>query len=324
MIRSPFQPTLKEFMKYLLIIFALLKLTYSTVYAEDSWYSIDGIKFRYGYSVREQSLSIKDQKIASTSPQLDPNQYGAMGGRQLLPIIITFPETLMNSWSFRQAYFDFSLNEKYDDVPPDDLITGSRTNTINSAIAEKQDSVLFKIKESTKNHLKNEYLKNFLSTAEINDLPENWAISYDLQNSSILLGYLWGIFYPIGGKHRILKLGFGWGIGWSENNADILLCDSYTVILNYKDKINKVGSDKPHEGKCINPRTIQKVSFVDFPLTSGLYVTIWERVTEDSIFAIGKVDRSTIQSVYRSGKLKNVKFEAAFTSGELISYTYRF
>ena len=119
-------------------------------------------------------------------------------------------------------------------------------------------------------------------------------------------------------------MGFGWGIGWSENNADILLCDSYTVILNYKDKINKVGSDKPHEGKCINPRTIQKVSFVDFPLTSGLYVTIWERVTEDSIFAIGKVDRSTIQSVYRSGKMKNVKFEAAFTSGELISYTYRF
>ena len=67
----------------------------------------------------------------------------------------------------------------------------------NSAIAEKQDSVLFKIKESTKNHLKNEYLKNFLSTAEINNLPENWAISYDLQNSSILLGYLWGFFTPL-------------------------------------------------------------------------------------------------------------------------------
>ena len=96
------------------------------------------------------------------------------------------------------------VNEKYDDVPPDDLITGSRTNTINSAISEKQDSVLFKIKESTKTHLKNEYLKNFLSTAEINNLPENWAISYDLQNSSILLGYLWGIFYPISTSFCVL------------------------------------------------------------------------------------------------------------------------
>ena len=119
-------------------------------------------------------------------------------------------------------------------------------------------------------------------------------------------------------------MGFGFGIGRSENNADILLCDSYTVILNYKDKINKVGSDKPHEGKCVNPRTIQKISFVDFPLTSGLFVTIWERVSEDSIFAIGKVDRSTINSVYRSGEMKNIKFEAAFSSAELISYTYRF
>ena len=184
-------------MKQSLVLVVIILMSIPEVYAEDSWYSIDGIKFRYGYSIREQSLSIKDQQIASTSSQLDPNQYGAMGGRQLLPIIITFPETLMNPWSFRQAYFDFSLNEKYDDVPPDDLITGSRTNTINSAIAEKQDSVLFNIKESRKDHLKNEYLKKFLSTAEINNLPENWAISYDLQNSSILLGYLWGFFTPL-------------------------------------------------------------------------------------------------------------------------------
>ena len=103
-------------MKQLLVLVVIILMSIPEVYAEDSWYNIDGIKYRYGYSIREQSLSIKDQQISSTSSQLDPNQYGAMCGRQLLPIIITFPETLMNSWSFRQAYFDISLNEKYDDV----------------------------------------------------------------------------------------------------------------------------------------------------------------------------------------------------------------
>ena len=102
----------RTFVKQVLVLFATVLILIPEVYAEDSWYSIDGIKFRYGYSIREQSLSIKDQQIASTSSQLGPNQYGAMGGRQLLPIIITFPETLMNTWSFRQAYFDFSLYEK--------------------------------------------------------------------------------------------------------------------------------------------------------------------------------------------------------------------
>ena len=38
--KGSFQPTQKVFMKHVLIIFALLKLTYSTVYAEDSWYNV--------------------------------------------------------------------------------------------------------------------------------------------------------------------------------------------------------------------------------------------------------------------------------------------
>jgi len=68
--------------KQLLVLVVIILMSIPDVYAEDSWYSIDGIKFRYGYSIREQSLSIKDQEIASTSSQLDPNQYGADGGRQ--------------------------------------------------------------------------------------------------------------------------------------------------------------------------------------------------------------------------------------------------
>ena len=96
----------RTFVKQILVLFATVLILIPEVYAEDSWYTIDGIKFRAGDTKTENSLRLKQKTIAKTRNSIFPR-------KQIFPIVLTFKESLMISWSFRQAYFDFSDNLQY-------------------------------------------------------------------------------------------------------------------------------------------------------------------------------------------------------------------
>ena len=75
MTQGHFQPTQKFFMKYVLIIFALLKLTYSTVYAEDSWYDVL-IPYRLNIGATNDQTSLTtslDRDLIGYSSDGNPN-----------------------------------------------------------------------------------------------------------------------------------------------------------------------------------------------------------------------------------------------------------
>ena len=104
-------------MKYVLVLFAVMMVLVSTVYAEENKW-IDGIKFRYGTLNNDDYLTItvasgwgENQKITSTGEVNKTEE-------RRFPVTIALPETLMNSWSFRQAYFDYTSFQNINDIAP--------------------------------------------------------------------------------------------------------------------------------------------------------------------------------------------------------------
>ena len=83
------------------------------------------------------------------------------------------------------------------------------------------------------------------------------------------------------------------------------------------------------EGKCNNSYNLESVSYTDTVLSMGTTITLWERVSKDSIWSIFAMDFATIISLYRDDKLKTVdgkyaNFNTTITATDILSYTYRF
>ena len=177
-------PTYPErtFVKYVFVLFAIILVLVPVVYAEDkSWYEIDGIKIRFGEEWYETYISMpmagKDTDIIKTE-----NTISKFKPISQFPIIITLPENLMNSWSFRGAYLEYQNRTELKDLAPqasDNVIKSDTTNW-----RQKSD-------ERT-------YIYNNLFTASdktFADANSNWALSADTVSSRYLFGYNWGIFF---------------------------------------------------------------------------------------------------------------------------------
>ena len=185
-------------------------------------------------------------------------------------------------------------------------------------------------KDETRIYLKENFLPKFLSSSQLSNLPTNWAISYDIERSIVSLGYMWGVYLPIGEMHRLFKIGLGLGISRTENKIKINLCDKYNVIAKYISW--KREFETPHEGKCINPNRLAYLSYVEggWSFIGGL--TIWERVSKDSVWTFFNMEASLLQSFWRDESLekidgidgKEAKFFPGRVAGDVLSYTYRF
>ena len=77
---------------------------------DDKW--IDGIRFREGYNQIGNTLFIGDDPIVRSSTEIDQRKSA------MFPVVITFPEILMNSWSFRGAYLDYTPLQNNSNIPP--------------------------------------------------------------------------------------------------------------------------------------------------------------------------------------------------------------
>ena len=116
-------------MKYVLVLFAVMMVLVSTVYAEDDKW-IDGIRFRYGQEWYETYISIplagKDTDIIKTE-----NTISKFTPISQFPITIALPEKLMNSWSFRGAFLEYQNRTELKDLAPqasDNVIHSDTTN----------------------------------------------------------------------------------------------------------------------------------------------------------------------------------------------------
>ena len=289
--------------------------------------TIDGIKIRWGVTWNQDQFDLGEHNITSTHATINHETSGGFVGSTKFPIAVIFPETLMSSWLFRQAYFDFADTPQTKDIPP--VPDVEMYQLLDLALKSNSDLIYLTQKSYTRHYLKENFLTKYLSSSQISTLPTNWAISNNIKRRAAAFGYMWGFFVPIGEMHRFLKFGIGLGIGILENNININLCDSYTLSIKYKMVDEGKQLADTLEGKCNNSYNLESVSYTDTVLSIGTNITLWERVSKDSIWSIFAMDFATIISLYRDDKLKTVdgkyaNFNTTITATDILSYTYRF
>ena len=299
----------------------LMIIPTSVIQAQDK--TIDGIRLRYSTVLSQDQFKIDDYEITKYNSKINTAYTATFPGKQKFPIAIVFPESLMASWLFRQAYFDFSIGDEINDIPP--VPDQSISSQLDSAFNDSRTTIHLRQKSGTRGFLKENFLPKYFSTSQISTLPENWAITHDLKRSALAFGYMWGFFIPLGEMHRIFKIGLGLGIAIMDNNIKIKFCDSYDVAI----KTDKEKLANSHEGTCKNPNNLESVAYKEIIGSSGAHITFWERISKDSIWQIVSIDLTQIISFYKDDKLKTLdgkyaQFSTGLAGADIITYTYRF
>ena len=321
--------------RYFFLSFSTLILSVFSAYAaDDKW--IDGIKFRgTQYDAKSYILAPEFNNEKLVEPPEGESFFSAES-KYLFPVVITFPETLMNSWSFRSFFIDFQLeNTVYDLQPPGENIyeTSGSTCIVYSAdgtMCLQSIPHTYKTSKVRQGEKLRDYLyKDFFNDTERSfaDANSEWAVSADFTSSRIFLGYLWGVFIPAFEYHRFLKIGLGLAVYQADISFKLNLCSTFHTGVIYKYASSSDGNKKPKR-TCNDKTEIDSASAVKSGLAGLAQITIWERYTEDSVWTLLKYelgrnseDISNFQLKNRDNKLA-VRIETETL--EVISYTYRF
>ena len=288
-------------LKFTLLV--IIKIFFvSEVFSKDKF--IDGIKLRY-----TQPNTKIDIKYKSGSEGKDfLNSHGGSTAavkhlydkqnKPLFPVNIVFPETLMNSFSFRGAFIEFNQQLNVENMAP--------TGEVNDGYLRQENSV-------------REFLKNdFFNDDELNFINNNdrWALSGDIDFTTTVIGYYWGLFIPIFEHNRIFKIGLGPAVGYSESKIELYLCGEYRV------------SDA-EEPNCTQKMFVDKALSARPFLTFVFSVNLYQRFTESSIFSLLTYTGSTAGTQNIQYEFENHDGSQIFENSqvgqfEIISYTYRF
>ena len=285
---------------------------------DDDW--IDGITFKltineskveFRYRLTEGSK--KRQVLGSSGGKYQPahlsrTTYG-------FPIAIELKENLMNSWSYRQAYFDWTFNTEYNDMYPN----SSAAEIIEGSSNQDTRTVYLRQPEQTRTALLNSFFNS--SDKDFTNANPNWALSADLKYSTLIIGYSLGVFYPAyNGSHRWMKVGIGISVFAAQMKVDYNLCSRYEIEVSE-------GS-----GGCVGKHKIDQLETQVVGPALNINITFWERKTKDSIWRIGTGDLGyTIltedreKSAFSLEKHDNYLIpNIEFSSNSIISYTSRF
>ena len=277
-----------------LLLPLLLLLTALPVQAEEkSWYEIDGIKFRIGFGQQEINFMAQGTEgIIRPDPELE----GQTPENYLFPVAIVFPETLMSSFSFRGAFFEYK----------------EKTIASETAPEGEKNATYWRQSATGRSRLYNEFFN--ASEKSFVDANSNWALSADTEFMFVYIGYYWGIFLPIGKHHRFFKTAFGLSLVYSEILVRFYLCEEYRIS----------GS----EGDCIGKKEIDSATATGTDVDPVFFFNLWERYSENSIwqFARASFNISGRPSNLKYKNHKNTTFaEQPHTEHiEFFSYTYRF
>ncbi len=300
---------MRKAIKYLLASLLLFVLAGAVHAEEGKW--IDGIKFRGGTLVNDTDFTLPWVEGGSTIINVNAD-FSHLEVPNLFPIAIALPETLMNSWSFRAAVFEYQrLTVIKDLVPYGTSLT--------------PDTTYLRQLSSLRTSLYSKFFN--ASDQAFADANSNWALSADVASSRIFLGYYWGVFYPAFEYHRFMKLGVGLGAFYAELSYKLNLCSQYKVTP-------KLGGDgkaasSGHGGECVGKTEIDSASAKGVGVATVIHFTFWERVTKDSIWKIysGEIGENltdTADALKLKNHDKNLSVSIGSSSIELISYTYRF
>ena len=306
-------------LKSLLLSLCGLILTALPIQAEEkSWYEIDGIRIRQGQNINQLVIYMPWYIESQISPFFSGSpQVGAITGirgeKNLFPLALELPETLMTSWSFRGGLLEFDFPSEVKDLNPGFEHYSSDYNSDGTHLNSQRSSY--------KTSLYNDFFNT--SDKAFADANSNWALGADVTSSRIFLGYTWGFFIPIGEYHRFFKFGAGLGVYYIDLSLKLNLCSQYTVYSYYPDK---------PEGECVGKTEIDSYSGKKLGVASAAHMNIWEIKTKDSIWRLFKVSEGVAlgsnDKGYISVKLKNhSKSLALWMSSltvEIVSYTYRF
>ena len=289
-------------LKYLLLSLCCLILTALPLQAEEGKW-IDGIKFRLGAGAQEIRFR--------TTPNADDTD--AMGGssegiikqdydlegqqkKNLFPVAIVFPETLMSSFSFRGAFFEYK----------------EKTIASETAPEGEKNATYMRQSATARTRLYDEFFN--ASDKSFADANSNWALSADTEFMFVYIGYYWGIFLPIGKHHRFFKTAFGLSLVYSEILVRFYLCEEYRIS----------GS----ESDCIGKKEIDSATATGTYVDPVFFFNLWERYSENSIWQFARA------SFNISGRPSNLKYKnhenTTFSEQphtehiEFFSYTYRF
>ena len=145
-------------------------------------------------------------------------------------------------------------------------------------------------------------------------------MSADTKLQQIVLGYYWGIFLPLGNNHRFLKIGFGPGIVNSNFNVKLNLCEEFKITA-------RSNSDFYKDGECVGKKEIDTASTSKNTIVVVNSLTLWERVTDDSVWRVFTFDSIPFWSSFVDLNFKKHPFLYAKLNSsriEYFSYTYRF
>ena len=325
MVYGLFQPNQKNFVKHVLVLFAMILALIPVVKAEDkSWYEIDGIRIRSVGDLVNANLSGDVNPVVIYMPSKiekrispffsGPPSTGVIAGKQgrknLFPLALELPETLMTSWSFRGGLFEFQFPTELKDLNPD--YGGG-------------EGVYVDIRPSLYNDFFNANDKAFA------DANSDWALSADVNSSRIFLGYIWGFFIPIGENHRFFKFGAGLGVYYIDLSFKLNLCSQY-IVTPKDNPMFQDNYDQKYKGECVGKTEIDSFSGKKFGIASTAQYTFYERRTKDSIWrlfattegvALGSDDKGYIRAKLKNHS-KSLALWMSSMTFELVSYTYRF
>ena len=260
MVSGLFEPNQKNFVKHVLVMFAIILTLIPVVKAEDkSWYEIDGIRFRPVLANSHNPIVIympwkKESRIDPLYPGIGipntPSIAGKAEEKGLFPLALELPETLMTSWSFRGGVLEFQSKTEVKDLVPIDADKSGRGTGQERYLRQKDE-----FRTSLYNDFFNASDKAFA------DANSKWALSADVTSSRVFFGHLWGVFIPIGDYHRFMKIGFGFGAFYSEFSYKLNLCSEYKLSIT-----EARGGGK--SGKCMGKTETDSASTKGFGVSS--------------------------------------------------------
>ena len=299
---------MRKAIKYLLASLLLFVLTGAVHAEEGKW--IDGIKFRYGILGNTTTFKLPSAADGGSIIEIN-NRFSHLADPTLSPIAIVLPETLMNSWSFRAAVFEYQrLTVIKDLVPYGTSLT--------------PDTTYLRQLSSLRTSLYSKFFN--ASDQAFADANSNWALSADMTSSRIFLGYYMGVFIPAFEYHRFLKAGVGFGAFYADLSYKLNLCSQYKVTPKLEDG---EAASSGHGGECVGKTEIDSASSKGVGVAGITHVTLWERVTKDSSWKFFSAElginiTDTADALKLKNHDKNLSVSIGSASVEYISYTYRF
>ena len=243
----------------------------------------------------------------------DPELEGQTPENYLFPVAIVFPETLMSSFSFRGAFFEYK----------------EKTIASETAPEGEKNATYWRQSATGRSRLYHEFFN--ASDKSFADANSNWALSADTEFMFVYLGYYWGLFLPIGQHHRFFKIAQGVALMYSDISVRLYLCSEYRISE----------SEGKKYGDCVGKKEIDSATVTGPSVEPVFYFNLWERYSENSIWKFIQFSANISGNrgdpqypwpilKYKNHNKRDKSGRTAFTEFprtqhiEYISYTYRF